>query len=274
MPALAPAPATPHPTHHLPAGALAGNPFGVDRRFLSHELGFEGRVCPNSMDAGEGGRGGGLREGAERGGGGGEETFCYGAAADGGCPLWCCGRFTTGCSRAGGRAWACPVSTRSKVLITPAPRCCPALLPPRAAAPRCCAVSDRDFVAEYLFFASLHLVHLSRWAEDLIIYSSGQYKFVQCSDAYATGAQGARQRQRGIGDRLAGCSRRAGGGQQQPRGCPCDPTSAALAPLASPSPARCALLFRSSGLPRLHLLPHAPVPPTSLPPPARPQAPA
>jgi argininosuccinate lyase len=49
-------------------------------------------------------------------------------------------------------------------------------------------VSDRDFVAEYLFFASLHLVHLSRWAEDLIIYSSGQYKFVQCSDAYATGA--------------------------------------------------------------------------------------
>ena len=34
---------------------------------------------------------------------------------------------------------------------------------------------------------SLHLVHLSRWAEDLIIYSSGQFKFVQCSDAYATG---------------------------------------------------------------------------------------
>lgn len=55
--------------------------------------------------------------------------------------------------------------------------------------PRCTSVSDRDFVAEFLFAASLHLVHLSRWAEDLIIYSSGQFKFVQCSDAYATGAQ-------------------------------------------------------------------------------------
>ncbi|PRW61120.1 argininosuccinate lyase [Chlorella sorokiniana] len=84
----------------LGSGALAGNPFGVDRQFLSRELGFEGRVCPNSMDA----------------------------------------------------------------------------------------VSDRDFVAEFLFASSLHLVHLSRWAEDLIIYSSGQFKFVQCSDAYATGS--------------------------------------------------------------------------------------
>ncbi len=49
------------------------------------------------------------------------------------------------------------------------------------------AVSDRDFVVETLFFCSLHLVHLSRWAEDLIIYSSGAFKYVQCSDAYATG---------------------------------------------------------------------------------------
>jgi argininosuccinate lyase len=84
----------------LGSGALAGNPFGVDRQFLSRELGFEGRVCPNSMDA----------------------------------------------------------------------------------------VSDRDYVAETIFFATLHLTHLSRWAEDLIIYSSGQFKFVQCSDAYATGS--------------------------------------------------------------------------------------
>ena len=49
------------------------------------------------------------------------------------------------------------------------------------------AVSDRDFVVETLFFAALHLTHLSRWAEDLIIYSSGAFKYVQCSDAYATG---------------------------------------------------------------------------------------
>ena len=80
-------------------GALAGNPFGVDREMIAEELGFYGGICPNSMDA----------------------------------------------------------------------------------------VSDRDFVIETLFFCSLHLVHLSRWAEDLIIYSSGAFKYVQCSDAYATG---------------------------------------------------------------------------------------
>ncbi len=85
--------------NHAIAGALAGNPFGVDRQFLAAQLDCVG-VCPNSMDA----------------------------------------------------------------------------------------VSDRDFVAETVFAAALHLVHLSRWAEDLIIYSSGQYRFVQCSDAYATGA--------------------------------------------------------------------------------------
>jgi argininosuccinate lyase len=51
----------------------------------------------------------------------------------------------------------------------------------------CCSFSG-DFVAESLFFASLHLVHLSRWAEDLIIYSSGLFGFVACSDAYATGS--------------------------------------------------------------------------------------
>eukprot|EP00887_Chlorella_sp_A99_P005996 scaffold27.g5996.t1 len=108
----------------LGSGALAGNPFGVDRRFLAAELGMVGGVCPNSMDA----------------------------------------------------------------------------------------VSDRDFVAETLFFASLHLVHLSRWAEDLIIYSSGQFKFVQCSDAYATGSSLMPQKKnpdaleliRGKGGRLIG----------------------------------------------------------------------
>jgi argininosuccinate lyase len=84
----------------LGSGALAGNPFLVDRQFIAKELGFIGGVCPNSMDA----------------------------------------------------------------------------------------VSDRDFVAESVFMAALHLVHLSRWAEDLIIYSSGAFGFVQCSDAYATGS--------------------------------------------------------------------------------------
>lgn len=84
----------------LGSGALAGNPFGVDRQFIAQELGMVGGVCPNSMDA----------------------------------------------------------------------------------------VSDRDYVLETVFFAAVLMTHLSRWAEDLIIYSSGQFGFVQCSDAYATGS--------------------------------------------------------------------------------------
>jgi argininosuccinate lyase len=35
----------------LGSGALAGNPFLVDRQFIAKELGFIGGVCPNSMDA-------------------------------------------------------------------------------------------------------------------------------------------------------------------------------------------------------------------------------
>lgn len=50
------------------------------------------------------------------------------------------------------------------------------------------AVSDRDFVLETIFASSLHMTHLSRWAEDLIIYSSLQFGYIQCSDAYATGS--------------------------------------------------------------------------------------
>lgn len=50
------------------------------------------------------------------------------------------------------------------------------------------AVSDRDFVADAVYMSTMHLLHLSRFAEDLIIYSSGQFGFVQCSDAYATGS--------------------------------------------------------------------------------------
>ncbi|CAO3616828.1 unnamed protein product [Cunninghamella echinulata] len=50
------------------------------------------------------------------------------------------------------------------------------------------AVSDRDFVAEFLFWASLTMVHISRIAEDLIIYSSGEFGFVKLADAYSTGS--------------------------------------------------------------------------------------
>lgn len=84
----------------LGSGALAGNPFGVDRRALAADLLMSNGVCPNSMDA----------------------------------------------------------------------------------------VSDRDYVAELQFWAALLMTHLSRFSEDLIIYSSLQFGFVAMSDAYSTGS--------------------------------------------------------------------------------------
>jgi argininosuccinate lyase len=50
------------------------------------------------------------------------------------------------------------------------------------------AVSDRDFVAEFLFWAALLGIHLSRWAEDLILWSSREFGFVTLADAYSTGS--------------------------------------------------------------------------------------
>ena len=83
----------------LGSGALAGNPFGIDRQQLARDLGFDD-VCPNSMDA----------------------------------------------------------------------------------------VSDRDYIAETSFWASMTATHLSRWSEDLIVYCSQQFGMVKCSDAYSTGS--------------------------------------------------------------------------------------
>lgn len=50
------------------------------------------------------------------------------------------------------------------------------------------AVSDRDFVAELLFAFALAGVHLSRLAEDLVLYSSVEFGFVELADAYSTGS--------------------------------------------------------------------------------------
>ncbi|KAI0093545.1 argininosuccinate lyase [Irpex rosettiformis] len=83
----------------LGSGALAGNPFVVDRDFLAKELGFES-VAENSL---------------------------YG-------------------------------------------------------------VGDRDFVVEFMMWASLSMTHMSRMAEDLIIYSTAEFGFVTLSDAYSTGS--------------------------------------------------------------------------------------
>ena len=83
----------------LGAGALAGNPFEIDRRRLAAELGFDA-VSQNSMDA----------------------------------------------------------------------------------------VSDRDYVVEFLAAAALLQVHLGGLAEDLILWSSREFGFVQFDDAYCTGS--------------------------------------------------------------------------------------
>lgn len=50
------------------------------------------------------------------------------------------------------------------------------------------AVSDRDFVAEYIFCCSTVMMHLSRFSEDLILYSSDEFRFIEIADAYATGS--------------------------------------------------------------------------------------
>ncbi|KAG0144196.1 hypothetical protein CROQUDRAFT_660264 [Cronartium quercuum f. sp. fusiforme G11] len=49
-------------------------------------------------------------------------------------------------------------------------------------------VSDRDFVAEFLFWCTMTMVHISRFAEDLIIYSSAEFGYMTLSDAYSTGS--------------------------------------------------------------------------------------
>jgi len=48
------------------------------------------------------------------------------------------------------------------------------------------ATSDRDFLAELCFACTMLAVHLSRWAEDWIIYSTTEFGFIELSDAYCT----------------------------------------------------------------------------------------
>jgi argininosuccinate lyase len=50
------------------------------------------------------------------------------------------------------------------------------------------AVSDRDFVAELLFTLSMLAIHLSRLAEDLILYGTSEFGFVQFGDSFTTGS--------------------------------------------------------------------------------------
>lgn len=50
------------------------------------------------------------------------------------------------------------------------------------------AVSSRDFIAEFVFFASMNSVHLSRLAEELVNWNSDGFKFVHLSDAFTSGS--------------------------------------------------------------------------------------
>ena len=50
------------------------------------------------------------------------------------------------------------------------------------------AVSDRDFCAEFVFCLSLVMTHLSRFCEELVLWSTDNFNFVEISDAYATGS--------------------------------------------------------------------------------------
>ena len=49
-------------------------------------------------------------------------------------------------------------------------------------------VADRDFIAEFIFSSALIMMHLSRFCEDLILWSSDEFGFIEISDAYTTGS--------------------------------------------------------------------------------------
>ncbi len=50
------------------------------------------------------------------------------------------------------------------------------------------AVSDRDFIVEYEAAASICMMHLSRLAEEIILWSSAEFDFIELDEAYATGS--------------------------------------------------------------------------------------
>jgi argininosuccinate lyase len=50
------------------------------------------------------------------------------------------------------------------------------------------AVSDRDFALDYLATASICTVHLSRLAEEMVLWSTNQFRFVRLSDGFTTGS--------------------------------------------------------------------------------------
>ncbi len=49
-------------------------------------------------------------------------------------------------------------------------------------------VSDRDFAAEFIFDLSLIMMHLSRFSEEIILWCSSEFKFIELDDAFSTGS--------------------------------------------------------------------------------------
>ncbi len=50
------------------------------------------------------------------------------------------------------------------------------------------AVADRDFIVEFLSFSSLLMMHLSRLAEEVVLWSSSEFGFLELSDRFTTGS--------------------------------------------------------------------------------------
>ena len=50
------------------------------------------------------------------------------------------------------------------------------------------AVSDRDFAIEFCACASITMMHMSRWCEELVLWSCQQFDFIELSDSYCTGS--------------------------------------------------------------------------------------
>jgi argininosuccinate lyase len=50
------------------------------------------------------------------------------------------------------------------------------------------AVSDRDFIIEFISAAAIMMMHLSRFAEDLILWTTNEFNYVEIDDAYTTGS--------------------------------------------------------------------------------------
>lgn len=50
------------------------------------------------------------------------------------------------------------------------------------------AVSDRDFILEFLSNAAILMMHLSRFCEELILWCSHEFQFVELTDTFSTGS--------------------------------------------------------------------------------------